>query len=149
MTQTDSKNIRVNDKVSIREEELTFTTSRSSGPGGQNVNKVNTRVTLLFEVGASASLAEAQKERVCQRLSTRINRYGVLRVVSHRFRTQAANRKAAIIRFARLLAQALSTQRPRKKTSVPRSAKARRLEEKQRRGNLKQSRSKSSLGQEV
>ena len=77
----------VSDTLEIPDSELSFVTSRSSGPGGQNVNKVDTRVTLLFDVGASPSLTDEQRSRVLARLPGRINREGVLRVFSQRYRT--------------------------------------------------------------
>ena len=82
----------VDDQLVLPERELSYRSSRSSGPGGQNVNKVETRVTLLFDISGSAVLDETQKELVRQRLATRINKKGVLRVVSQRHRTQNANR---------------------------------------------------------
>jgi ribosome-associated protein len=130
--------------VSIDSDELRFTYSRSSGPGGQNVNRVETRVTLYFDVPASRSLDEAQKRRILNRLSTRVNKEGVLRVVSQRHRTREANRRAAIERFHELLEQALARRRLRKKTTVSKAAKRRRLEEKRRRGDIKRTRSRPS-----
>ena len=121
----------------IAEDELRFTYSRSSGPGGQNVNRVETRVTLLFDVFGSPSLAEGQKRRIASRLATRINKGGILRVVSQRHRTREANRRAAAERFLELLNEALRRQRPRRRTRVPRNARRRRLEGKRRRGELK------------
>lgn len=126
--------------VRIPLSELRYQTSRSSGPGGQNVNKVETRVTLLFDLEGSPSLDEARKARLRERLATRINRAGILRVVSQRHRTQAANRQAATERFVDLVAAALVTQRPRRKTRPSRSAKRRRLEEKKRQGRRKSDR---------
>ena len=74
--------IRITDTLFIDEDELTFTASRSAGPGGQNVNKVNTRITLWFNVAASPSLSPEQKERILANLPTRVSKDGVLRVVS-------------------------------------------------------------------
>jgi ribosome-associated protein len=91
--------MQVTDTLSIPEEELRFKASRSSGPGGQNVNKLNTRMTLLFDVRNSPSLSQEQKESIQRRLATRINHEGVLRVVCQRHRTQAANRRGATQRF--------------------------------------------------
>ena len=125
----------------IGDEELLFKASRSSGPGGQNVNKVNTRVTLLFDVVKSPSLTSTQKARVVAKLATRIDKRGILRVVSQKGRTQEANRQAARERLAELLAAALTRPPIRKKTRVPAGAKERRLKEKKLRSTLKQQRS--------
>ena len=128
---------RINDRLEIPDGELSFTTARSSGPGGQNVNKVETRVTLLFDVDGSPSLSQGQKNRLRRRLATRVNKEGVLRVVSQRHRTQAANRQAAVERFAELLRAALRRRRRRIATRPSAAARARRLEGKRRRGLLK------------
>jgi len=133
--------VKVSQRVSIPEDELRFTASRSSGPGGQNVNKVATRMTLLFDLENSPSLSGFQKERIKGRLATRINAQGVLRVVSQRHRRQAANKREAVERFGRLMAEALRTRRPRKKTQVSRAIKNRRREENKRRSRLKRLRS--------
>jgi ribosome-associated protein len=127
-------------RPSIGADELRFAYSRSSGPGGQYVNRVETRVTLLFDVAESPSLTDEQKRRVRRRLATRINKAGILRVVSQRHRTREANRRAAIERFEELLAEALRSPRPRRKTRVPAGAKRRRVESKRRRGEVKRSR---------
>ena len=121
--------------------ELTFTYARSSGPGGQNVNRVQTRAMLQFDVTASPSLSDYQKRRIFMRLAGRINKEGVLRVISQRHRTQEANRRAAIERFHELIEEALHVQRPRRKTRVSRGAKRRRMDSKRRRGDLKRTRS--------
>ena len=73
--------IQINRGVSIPDDEIHFTAARSSGPGGQHVNKVSSRVTLLFDLEKTDSLTEEEKRRVISRLSTRINRAGILRVV--------------------------------------------------------------------
>jgi ribosome-associated protein len=135
--------IEIGPELAIPEEELDFKASRSGGPGGQNVNKLNTRITLLFDVLHSPSLTGPQKTRILRKLKNRINKKGVLRIASQPFRTQAANRKAAINLLIQLLGQALRRQRPRKKTRVSAALKKRRLEEKRRRSRLKSLRSKS------
>ncbi len=132
--------VRITDTVEIPDGELAFTTSRSSGPGGQNVNKVDTRVTLLFDVAASPGLSPKQKTLINERLSGRINKDGVLRVVSQRHRTQSANREAAVGRFAELLREALTVDKTRVPVSVSAAMKERRLEEKKRRKRVKQTR---------
>lgn len=123
--------------VSIAPEELTFTFARSGGPGGQNVNKVNTRVTLLFDVANSPSFSDSQRDRVLRALGTRISREGVLRIVSARHRTQGANRTAAVERFCELLADALTPRTPRVPTRMPRAVKRKRREDKARRARVK------------
>src|SRR4051812_18321733 len=132
--------IAIDDNLSIPEEELTFITSRSGGPGGQNVNKLETRVTLRFDLVASGSLSEEQKARLRERLATRITKDGVLQVTSQRHRTQGANREAAVERFAELVSEALQEEVPRRKTRPSRAAKARRLDEKRRRSGRKRDR---------
>ncbi|MBE0535122.1 MAG: aminoacyl-tRNA hydrolase [Phycisphaerae bacterium] len=132
--------IEIGGGVEIDERDVAFEFSRSSGPGGQNVNKVSTRVTLLFDVGACGSLSDEQKGRLRRRLGTRINKEGLLRVVSQRHRTQAANKEAAIARFAELLGEALKRRPVRRKTRVPRGAVERRLQAKKQRGQLKEQR---------
>jgi ribosome-associated protein len=119
--------------IEIPEQELVFKTSRSSGPGGQNVNKVSTRVTVLFDVANTACLSDSQKKRILRQLATRASKGGVIRVVSQRYRTQKANRRAAVERLQQLLRKALTIKPVRKKTRVPVWAKERRLEEKKRR----------------
>lgn len=129
----------------INEEELVFKASRSSGPGGQNVNKVNTRVTLFFDVANCESLSDLQKQRILVRLATRADKNGVLRVVSQKYRTQGANRRAAVERLQELLADALKIRPIRKKSKVSYAAKQRRLEEKRRRSLLKRQRSAKNV----
>jgi ribosome-associated protein len=132
--------IPIDEELAISDEEVAFTTSRSGGPGGQNVNKLETRVTLRFDLDGSPSLSEEQKARLRQRLATRITKQGVLHVTAQRHRTQAANREAAVERFAELLRENLREEAPRKKTRPSRAAKTRRLEAKRRRSLRKRER---------
>ena len=134
--------IRIRAGLTIPESEITFTASRSGGPGGQNVNKVSSRVTLSFDVPASTALSEEQKRKITGRLATRINKDGVLRIVSQKTRSQDMNRNDALERFSDLLRGALTEQRSRIKTRVPSGAKERRIEEKRKRTLIKQKRSK-------
>ena len=135
--------IKITERLSIPLSALRFTATRSRGPGGQNVNKVNTRVTLLFDVINSPSLSPRQKHMIRNHLATRINKEGVLRVVSQKSRSQAYNREAAIERFTLLLRESLHEVSPKKKTTIPRAARERRLEEKRHRSLLKEKRAKA------
>jgi ribosome-associated protein len=132
----------INERISIPEEELTFTASRSGGPGGQHVNKVSTKIILKFNVLSSPSLSEEDKDLIAGRLGNRIDKDGFLHVVSQSTRSQLSNRELAVERFVELLQTALKQLPPRKKTRVSRAAKERRLEEKKQRSGLKRERSK-------
>ena len=134
--------IPINDDVSISESEISFAASRSSGPGGQNVNKVSTRVTLRFDLEASPNLSAEQKEKVRRRLATRVSKQGVLSVSAQRERSQSANRARALERLVELLGQALEDEPERRPTRVPRSVDRRRLENKRRRAKVKSQRSR-------
>ena len=114
--------------------------SRSPGPGGQQVNKLSTRVTLLFDFASCPELSDAQKRRIRQRLRTRLSRDGRLRVVSHRERTQAKNRAAAGTRLIELLTEATRTEKPRRPTRPTAASQRRRLDAKRRRGEAKERR---------
>jgi ribosome-associated protein len=137
--------IEITKNIFIRDDELVFKASRSAGPGGQNVNKVNTRITLFFDVANCESFSDAQKRRILSRLKTRADKNGILRVVSQRFRTQSANRTAAVERLQQLIADALKTRPVRKKTRIPYAAKQRRLDQKRKRSLLKQRRAKRNV----
>ena len=135
------KMIEITEGIFINEDEFVFKASRSAGPGGQNVNKVNTRITLFFDVANCDNFSAQQKKRILLKLSTRTDRNGLIRISSQKHRTQKANRRAAIEKLQKLLAEALKTRPVRKKTKIPYAAKQRRLEEKKHRGRLKQIRS--------
>jgi ribosome-associated protein len=132
--------VYVMEGLDVPEGELAFTTSRSSGPGGQNVNKVSTRVTLLWNVEGSSVLSAQQRELLHERLAGRINKEGILRVVSQRHRTQLANRDTALHRFATLVGEALTEAPERVPVDVPDRVNRRRLEDKRRRSRVKRER---------
>jgi ribosome-associated protein len=134
--------IVVNDELSIPETELTFTASRSGGPGGQNVNKVSSRVTLTFDVKNSPSVTDDQRYRISERLKSRINKDGVLRVISQRTRSQELNREDVVTIFAELLRRALIVEKKRVKTRAPKAAHDRRIDEKKKRTVVKAERRK-------
>ena len=137
--------IRINRNAWIEENELGFEFSGSSGPGGQHVNKADTRATVLLDVGNCEGLGPRQKKRVLNKLSSRANKHGVLRVSSQRHRSQKANRQAAVDRLVDLLRWSLKIEKRRKKTRPPRWAKQRRLAEKKERGRRKQRRQMKDL----
>ena len=134
--------------VSIPLSELSFTFSRSSGSGGQHVNKVNSRVTLWFDIAASESLTQDQKQLISERLVGRINKQGVLRLDADRRRSQGANREDAVSRFASLLRDALHVDKTRRKTKPSQGAKKRRLQAKKHRSRLKKQRGRKSYSDE-
>ena len=136
--------ISVLEGLDIPDEEIVFTASRSGGPGGQNVNKVSTRVTLHFDVKNSAALRPDQRERICLRLATRISRGGILKVTSQRTRSQDRNRSDALGRFVTLLRDALRVEQPRIATKVPRSSIEVRLDKKKKRTGIKRLRAQKS-----
>jgi ribosome-associated protein len=133
--------IHILDGLVIPEEEIRFTASRSGGPGGQNVNKVSSKVTLAFDVRGSTALSDEQKRRITGRLATRINKEGILQVASQKTRSQELNRADVLARFAELLRLALTPRRERIKTRVTAAAKKQRLQEKKKRSLTKQTRS--------
>ena len=140
--------IEIKDGISIGEGELSFTFSRSSKPGGQNVNKVSSRVTLSFDVANSPGLSAAHKDQIMSCLRTRVNKDGVLRIAAQRHRHQAANREVAVERFVELLQEALEPVKTRKKTRVSAGAIKRRLKKKMHRSRLKQERAKPAVWDE-
>jgi ribosome-associated protein len=132
--------IEVNDRLRIPEKELSFSFARSGGPGGQNVNKVSTRVELRFDIGASRTLDAGQKSVLFAALGPRAVTGGILRVRSDASRSQWKNRQDAVRKFARLLSQALEPVKKRAPSRPTRASRADRLESKKRAGALKRTR---------
>jgi ribosome-associated protein len=132
-----AEEIRVTPEIAIPAAELEFRASRASGPGGQGVNTTDSRVELRFDLASSPSLPPEAKALALRRLGPRVDSRGVLRVVAQAQRSQLANRRAAVERFAELLAAALATPRARRPTRPTRSAAARRVEGKRRRSDTK------------
>ncbi|MBN2211333.1 MAG: aminoacyl-tRNA hydrolase [Sedimentisphaerales bacterium] len=124
--------------VQIDAGELEYRASRSAGPGGQNVNKLNTRITIFFDVANCPALSEQQKKRILDKLAGRADKNGVIHVSSQVERSQKANKDRARERLVELLRQALYRRPPRKKTKPSRAAKQRRLDEKKHRSQIKQ-----------
>ncbi|HYH10682.1 MAG TPA: alternative ribosome rescue aminoacyl-tRNA hydrolase ArfB [Thermoanaerobaculia bacterium] len=133
------RDLDLGDNVLVPAELLRAQTARSGGPGGQNVNKVESKVTIEVDVEA-LPLPEDRKAKVRERLASRINKEGVLRVTSQTARTQSENRDRALNRMEELLRESLIEEKPRRKTRVPRSVKQKRLEAKKKRGETKRMR---------
>ncbi len=128
--------------VSIPKRELRFVYGTSTGPGGQHVNKVATKATLLFDVLNSEVLSAKQKKLVLLKLATRINKVGILRVSSSKHRSQRANKEVVLDRFADVLREAIKPVPRRKKSNVPHSSKKKRLSSKKKRAETKRLRGK-------
>jgi ribosome-associated protein len=127
----------VNSRIRIPESELTFTFVRSSGPGGQNVNKVASKAVLRWRVAESAALAEAVRGRFLARYGSRITGEGDVIVTSQRYRDQGRNASDALEKLRAMLAAVATPSKKRKPTKPSRAAVARRIEAKQARSKKK------------
>jgi ribosome-associated protein len=134
--------VRISDRVAIDESELQERFVRSSGPGGQNVNKVATAVELRFDAARSSALDEPAKARLRALAGARMTADGVLVIDARRFRTQAQNREDARERLAALVRQAITRPRRRKKTAPTAASRERRITTKRRRSEAKAARVK-------
>ncbi len=127
----DGDAIRVNGSLALPRGEVELRFSRSSGPGGQHAQRNETRVEAVFDVDASATLTDAQKERVRERIGP------VVRAIAQDERSQSRNRELALERVAEQLRDALRVRRTRRPTKPTRASQERRLDEKKRRGQAK------------
>jgi len=122
--------------------EIIFSASRSSGAGGQNVNKVNTKVTLKFDVKNSQHLTEEEKEILLKKLSTRLTNDGVLILSSQEKRSQLQNKEAVILKFEKIIAKAFEKKKARRATKPSKGAVQERIKQKKQRSEKKQWRQK-------
>ena len=122
--------------------ELDFLTSRSSGPGGQNVNKVNSKVALRFDVGRSSILSQEEKDLLLKKLASRITADGVLVVTAQDKRSQLQNKETVIVKFDKLLAKAFEKKKPRKATKPTKGSVQDRIKKKKQHAEKKKWRQK-------
>ncbi len=132
--------IRVNESLLIPRSEIAMRATRSSGAGGQHVNKTSSRVELSWNVNESRALTDEQRERLLSRLASRLTDDGTIRVVASDTRSQLRNREAAEKRLAETIAKALVIRKKRKPTRRPRSADEARLSSKKKHSDRKRDR---------
>lgn len=125
--------MQVTADVAVDDGELSWSFSRSSGPGGQHVNTTSTKAELRFDVAASPSLTDAQRTRALERLGSRVTADGVLILTASEERSQTRNREAALARFRNLLAEALAPPPPPRRPTRPTAGARRRRAEQKRR----------------
>jgi ribosome-associated protein len=132
----------INDEIVIPDYEIEITTSRAGGPGGQHVNKTESRITIRWNVKTTTVLTEEQKERVLKNLQTRLTSDGDLIIHCGTARSQVQNKEMALDRLAQEVRKGLHVPKKRMATRVPKSVKEARLQEKKRRSMIKKDRGK-------
>ena len=134
--------LKINNSITLLENELSFEFVRASGPGGQNVNKVSTTAVLRFNISGSSTITGEDKYHLKQICGKKVNSRGILIIKAQRFRTQEKNRKDALDRLKELILKAIIKPKKRVKTKPSIAAKKKRLENKKKRGDLKENRKK-------
>ncbi len=133
--------VAVKNGIVIPEAELEITTSRAGGPGGQHVNKTDTRITVRWNINTTAALSDEQKQRVLQNLASKVTSEGDFLVHNSASRSQQQNKKMALDQLAQEIRKALHVPKKRMKTKVSKSTKEARLRKKTHRGEIKKMRS--------
>jgi ribosome-associated protein len=134
------EDLAITPTITVPAREIKFRFARSGGPGGQNVNKVESRVELLFDPASSSGFSDAQKHRIHAALQKRMDAEGVLHIVVQDSRSQWQNREFAVMRLAELLKGALTPRKKRVATRPSRGSKEERFRQKKKRGETKRSR---------
>jgi ribosome-associated protein len=142
---TNSPTIRVNAQIAIPRREIRFSFVRSSGPGGQNVNKVASKAVLRWPISTSPSVTDEVKARLLRRLGRRINDRGELVLASQRYRDQAKNIEDCLEKLRDLVSAAATLPKKRKKTRQPKGAREARLQQKRKAGEKKQGRRRPAV----
>lgn len=136
--------LKINDTLSIPLQEISISAIRSRGAGGQNVNKVSTAIHIRFDVRTATAISDEDRERLLKMKDRRLSKDGVIVIKSQRYRSQDKNRSDALERLAEMIRTALVVEKPRKATKPSKKSRQKRLDEKTRRGRLKESRGKIS-----
>ena len=134
--------LKINENLSIPLQEISISAIRSQGAGGQNVNKVSTAIHIRFDVQASSAMSDEDRERLLKVKDRRLSKDGVIVIKSQRYRSQDKNRSDALERLAEMIRKALIEEKPRKATKPSKRSRQKRLDEKTKRGRLKESRGK-------
>ena len=140
--------LQINDKIAIEDDYIRLTYVRSAGPGGQNVNKLNTKAQLVFNLCACPTLTASVKKRLARLAGKRMTNAGILIIKSDRFRHQQRNRQECLNRLRLLIRKALITPKKRRPTTPTPASKRRRRAEKQRRSQTKSLRTRVNLSED-
>ena len=129
--------ITINSSITIPNEEIELTFSRSQGPGGQNVNKVNSKVTLHWDLAASQSVPQRIRQRIRSKHAGRVNKEGKLVLISQKSREQHKNRADCYQKLRAIIIESLQTRKRRRRTKPTKASRQRRLDQKKRRSQIK------------